>query len=84
MRLKPEAFWAHYVVGACNFRLARYSDAVAALTASTQRNSDFVFTYLIRGVAHGELRDWPAAEADFPSTRTTMGRPSAISLLFAS
>src|SRR5205823_14156014 len=53
-----------YFVAVCSLptdpRLAR-----AHLTACLVPKPDFVWLYLLRGFAHGQLQDFQAAEADF-------------------
>ncbi len=43
----------------------RPAEAKAGLTASLAQRPDFVWTYLLRGFAHGQLRAFDCAEADF-------------------
>jgi eukaryotic-like serine/threonine-protein kinase len=61
---QPDHFWARYFVAVCSLptdpRVAR-----AHLTACLGQKPGFVWLYLLRGFAHGQLQDFQAAEADF-------------------
>jgi tetratricopeptide (TPR) repeat protein len=62
---EPNHFWALYSLGFCYFQLHRPAEARAVWTASLARRPDFPWTYLLRGAALVELREFPAADADF-------------------
>ena len=59
--------WAQYLNALCLLRLHRPAEARAQLSACLAQRSDFVWLYLLRGFAQGELQAFDAAEADFQS-----------------
>jgi tetratricopeptide (TPR) repeat protein/tRNA A-37 threonylcarbamoyl transferase component Bud32 len=65
LRLQPDHFWAQYLSAVCYLKLQRPAEARTGLTAYLSRRPDFVWIYLLRGVASGEIGDFEAAEADF-------------------
>src|SRR5262249_33598749 len=62
---KPGHFWAQYLDALCLLRQQRPAEARTLLSACMAQRTDFVWLYLLRGVAHGELRACSEAEADF-------------------
>jgi tetratricopeptide (TPR) repeat protein len=67
LRLEPGHYWARYFLAVCYLRLQPPSEARAArdnLTACLHQH-DFVWAYLLRGLAHGQLNEYQAAESDF-------------------
>jgi serine/threonine protein kinase/tetratricopeptide (TPR) repeat protein len=62
---KPGHFWAQYLDALCLLRQQRPAEARTLLSACMAQRTDFVWLYLLRGFAHGELRAWSEAEADF-------------------
>src|SRR6516162_9992821 len=65
LHMKPAHFWAQYLDALCLLRLHRPAEASSQLTACLAQRSDFVWIYLLRGFAQGELLAFDAAEADF-------------------
>jgi serine/threonine protein kinase/Tfp pilus assembly protein PilF len=71
LRLRPDHFWARYLLAVCYLRLQRPGDARAArdcLTACLgQHPPRFVCAslYVLRGFAHGQFQEFAAGEADF-------------------
>jgi serine/threonine protein kinase/tetratricopeptide (TPR) repeat protein len=65
LQMRPAHFWAQYLDALCLLRLHRSAEARAQLTACLAQRADFVWIYLLRGFAHGELQAFDAAEADF-------------------
>jgi tetratricopeptide (TPR) repeat protein len=65
LRLDPGHFWAEYGLAACRLRQQRLGEARAGLNACLGRRPDFAWLYALRGFVHGELREYPAADADF-------------------
>lgn len=65
LQRKPDHFWAQYLNGLCLLRQNRHAEAKTSLTACLAQGREFVWLYLLRGFAHGELRAWDAADADF-------------------
>jgi serine/threonine protein kinase/Tfp pilus assembly protein PilF len=65
LQTKPDHFWAQYLNGLCLLRLNRHAEAKTMLTACLAQGREFVWLYLLRGFAHGELKAWDAAESDF-------------------
>ena len=62
---KPGHFWAQYLNALCLLRQGRPAEARVLLGACLAQRSDFVWLYLLRGYAQGELQAWDAADADF-------------------
>ncbi len=65
LQRKPDHFWAQYLNGLCLLRQNRHAEAKSALTSCLAQGREFVWLYLLRGFAHGELKAWDAADADF-------------------
>lgn len=65
LQSQPDHFWAQYLGGLCLLRQNRHAEAKAMLTACLARGREFVWLYLLRGFAHGELKAFDAADADF-------------------
>jgi tetratricopeptide (TPR) repeat protein len=65
LQQQPGHFWAQYLDALCLLRLHRAAEARARLGACLALRSDFVWIYLLRGFAQGELLEFDAAEADF-------------------
>jgi tetratricopeptide (TPR) repeat protein len=61
---QPGHFWAEYLSALCLLRLKRPAEARTQLGACLAQRADFVWIYLLRSIAHGELQDFEAAEAD--------------------
>src|SRR5262249_2204153 len=62
---QPDHFWAQYYVALCDLELKSTWAAEAGLTFCLGRRPDFVWTYLVRGFANAELREFEDAESDF-------------------
>ncbi len=65
LRLRPDDFQAQYFSAVCYLKLKRPAEARACLSAYLSRRADFVWVYLLRGVAYGQLDNLEAAEDDF-------------------
>lgn len=65
LRKAPDHFWAQYYLGVCQLRLEHWSEAIASFNASIRPGNEFVYVYILRGLAYGEMGDLDAAEADF-------------------
>jgi tetratricopeptide (TPR) repeat protein len=67
LRQRPDHFWAHYFLAVCYLRQrpARPDLAREHLTTCLAKRDDAARVYLLRGLAYGELGDFPAAEDDF-------------------
>jgi tetratricopeptide (TPR) repeat protein len=64
---EPGHYWARYFLAVCYLRQGP-SEARAArdnLTACLHQQHDFVWAYLLRGLAHGQLNEYQPAESDF-------------------
>jgi tetratricopeptide (TPR) repeat protein len=72
LRRQPGHFWAQFGLATCYLRLQQWVAAKTVLTACLDRRPDFAWLYPLRALAHGELREFAAAEADF---RTAEGLP---------
>ncbi len=65
LAIEPNHFWARYLLAICCLKSHRPSEAQSALFACQGRRPDFVWIYLLKGFAEGELREFELAEADF-------------------
>jgi tetratricopeptide (TPR) repeat protein len=65
LQLEPAHFWAQYFKALCLLRQRRHAEARAQLGSCLAQRPDFVWLYLQRGFAQGELQAFDAAEADF-------------------
>ncbi len=70
LQRQPDDFWAGYLSGLCLLRLNRHAEARTMLTACLSQGREFVWIYLLRGYANGELKAWDAAESDFEKALT--------------
>lgn len=70
LQAKPDHFWAQYLSGLCLLRQNRHSEARSHLTACLAQGREFVWLYLLRGFANGELLAFDAADADFEKALT--------------
>jgi tetratricopeptide (TPR) repeat protein len=67
LRSDPGHFWARYFLAICYLGMRPNADVRAArdsLTACLGQR-EFAWVYVLRGFAHGQLRQFGAAEADF-------------------
>jgi serine/threonine protein kinase/tetratricopeptide (TPR) repeat protein len=64
LQVQPNHFWAQYFIAVCQVRSRRPDLAKASLTACMSLRPVF-WTYLLRGVVHGELHEFEAADRDF-------------------
>jgi tetratricopeptide (TPR) repeat protein len=65
LQLNPRHFWTHYFLGICCVTSGRPEMAVVHWTVCQGQKPDLVWVYLLRGFAHGQVKDYRAAEADF-------------------
>jgi tetratricopeptide (TPR) repeat protein len=65
LRVQPGHFWAEYFLAVCQLMRQRPGEAQLLLTSCLSQRDGFVWIYLVRGVADGELRQFTAAEEDF-------------------
>jgi len=65
LSLQPDHFWAQYLLGVCHLKSHRPAEAQAALVACQSRRPGFVWAYLLKGFAEGEMGEFDLAEADF-------------------
>jgi eukaryotic-like serine/threonine-protein kinase len=62
---QPDHFWAQYLLAICHLKERRPAEAQAELTGCQGRRPGFVWTYLLKGFAEGEMDEFDLAEADF-------------------
>ncbi|MGE3808530.1 MAG: protein kinase, partial [Gemmataceae bacterium] len=65
VELRPEHYWANFSLGRIYLQSARPDAAVARLTACIQQQPEFLWAYPLRAHAHGMLKEYDAAEADY-------------------
>jgi tetratricopeptide (TPR) repeat protein len=63
--LRPDHFWAQYLLAICHLKTHRPAEAQASLIACQSQRPRFVWTYLLKGFAEGEMSEFDLAEADF-------------------
>jgi eukaryotic-like serine/threonine-protein kinase len=68
--LQPDHFWARYFLAVSNLRVQPSKPDLAAdgLTACLAQERNVAWVYLLRGVAHGQLNLFGAAQDDFQKT----------------
>jgi tetratricopeptide (TPR) repeat protein len=64
LRQHPEHIWARHFLAVCYLKSARYSLAAVNLSVCLVQERSF-WGYLLQGLAHAELRDFDAADADY-------------------
>jgi tetratricopeptide (TPR) repeat protein len=74
---EPDRFWSQYLLAICYVKAQRPAEAQAALIACQGRRPDFVWIYLLRGFAEGELREFDLAAADFQRAESLGLSPEA-------
>src|SRR5262249_43802778 len=72
----PGDFWAQYLKALCNVRARRWGEAKVGLTACLARRPEFSWPLQLRGTAYLELKEIPAAEADFTQALASSGEPA--------
>jgi tetratricopeptide (TPR) repeat protein len=65
LRAHPDDFWAQYLKALCHLRDQRWGEAEEVLNVCLRQRPDFAWLFPLLGAAHGGLRQFPAAEADF-------------------
>jgi tetratricopeptide (TPR) repeat protein len=55
LRMEPDHFWAQFMMAVCYLRLQRPLEARDNLSACLKQKPEFVWIYLLRGFARGEL-----------------------------
>jgi eukaryotic-like serine/threonine-protein kinase len=65
LAIQPDRFWAQYFLAVCLLKEHRAAEAQAALIACQSRRPGFVWAYLLKGFAEGEMREFDLAEEDF-------------------
>lgn len=78
LQAQPDHFWARYFLAVCNLQLQRPDRARDNLTACLTARDDFLWLYVFRGFANGQLNDFPAAAADFEKALALNPDPQAL------
>jgi eukaryotic-like serine/threonine-protein kinase len=65
LAIQPDRFWAQYFLAVCLLKQHKPAEAQAALIACQSRRPGFVWSYLLKGFAEGEMREFDLAEEDF-------------------
>jgi eukaryotic-like serine/threonine-protein kinase len=65
LSIQPDRFWAQYFLAVCLLKDHRPAEAQSMLIACQSRRPDFAWTYLLKGFAEGEMREFDLAEEDF-------------------
>src|SRR5207248_2683352 len=64
LAIQPDRFWAQYFLAVCLLKEHRPAEAQAALIACQSRRPGFVWAYLLKGFAEGEMREFDLALED--------------------
>src|SRR5262249_6677025 len=78
LRAGPGHCWARCFLAVCDLQLARPAQARDNLTACLMTRNDFLWLYLLRGFANGELNDFRAAEEDYTQALALQPDPQAL------
>jgi tetratricopeptide (TPR) repeat protein len=62
---QSDHFWAQYVKALCNLREQRWGEAKVGLDVCWRRHPEYPWLLPLRGIAHGGLKEYEAAEKDF-------------------
>ncbi len=62
---RPGHFWGQYLLAICHLKGHRPAEAQVALTVCQAIRPGFVWTYLLKGFAEGEMGEFDLAESDF-------------------
>ena len=62
---QPDHFWAQYFLAVCNLQLQQMARARDNLTNCIVARRDFVWLYMLRGFANGQLNQFKNADEDF-------------------
>lgn len=65
LRRRPDHFWAQYFTAICYLKLNRFAEAKVSLTACVGQRPDFVWNYLLRGFALGQMKEFTVADQDY-------------------
>jgi tetratricopeptide (TPR) repeat protein/tRNA A-37 threonylcarbamoyl transferase component Bud32 len=76
LRLQPDHFWAQYVKALCHLRARRWGEAEFGLKVCLRRRPDHPVLLTLLGVAHGGLKEYTAAEADFARALAVPSEPA--------
>ena len=75
LRLRSDHFWAQYVQALCYLRQQRWGEAEVALNVCLGQRPKFAWLLPLLGIAHTELKQYAAAEADFAQTLADSSDP---------
>lgn len=65
LKLRPEEYWPHYILGQILRGLERPDDALVAFTKSIEINPDYFWSRYRRGFVHVGSESWEKAAHDF-------------------
>ena len=65
LSIQPDRFWAQYFLAVCLLKGHKPAEAQSALIACQGRRPGFVWAYLLKGFAEGEMGEFDLAEEDF-------------------
>jgi tetratricopeptide (TPR) repeat protein len=86
LRLEPDSFWSPYYLAVCALQMQQPEQAESSLTLCQSRRPDFVWVYVLRGWASGQLGEraqrqpeqarlhFADADADFRQAETLLER----------
>jgi tetratricopeptide (TPR) repeat protein len=82
LQVHSRDFWTNYFLGVCSITSGKAEVAVAHLTVCQSERPQFIWIYLLRGFALGQLHDYAAAEADFDRALTLQPGPATLYVLY--
>src|SRR5207248_4479328 len=74
LEAEPTHFWARYFQGICYLQLLQASAARDSFTTCLGTKGDYPWLYLLRGLAHGQLNDFAAAEQDYDRAQALLAK----------
>lgn len=78
LRAQPDHFWARYFLAVCDLQLQRPAQARDHLTACLTARGDFLWLYLLRGFANGQLNEFRDAKEDYRRALALQPDPQAL------
>jgi tetratricopeptide (TPR) repeat protein len=75
LRLRSDHFWAQYLLAMCYLRQHRWGEAEVALNVCLGQRPKFAWLLPSLGLAHTELQQYDAAEADFAGALSSSSDP---------
>jgi predicted Zn-dependent protease len=78
LRLLPQEANIHALLGDIDAHERRYADAARHYTDAIERNDDFFYYHLQKGLAHQQLRDWEEARVELETSVNLLPTADAV------